>query len=113
MFRTSGGRSGSFGAIFLTKRSGVTNLKHERGHNWQLMMMGIANYGLAVGVPSAAMLGPWASQGGDHYYRAPWEITADLLGGVSRKVHKKSDVNNGWLYLTSAILYFPACYFFY
>ena len=45
VFRTAaGGRSGSFGAIFLAKGSGIDSIHHERGHNWQLMMMGIANY---------------------------------------------------------------------
>ena len=52
-----------------------------------LMMMGIDNYGLGIGIPSLFMFGPWAVQGGDNYYRAPWEITADKLGGVSQSVH--------------------------
>ena len=61
VFRTAaGGRSGSFGAIFLTKGSGVDALRHERGHNWQLMMMGIANYGLMIGLPS------WLNEVIDH-----------------------------------------------
>lgn len=104
MFRTAaGGRSGSFGAIFLTKDSVEDDLRHERGHNWQLMMMGIANYGIGVGVPSLFMFGPWAAQGGDNYYRAPWEITADKLGGVSRSVHTQEDIDYGWWYLKRLI----------
>ena len=45
------------------------------------------------------MFGPWAAQGDDNYYRAPWEITADKLGGVSRPVHTQQDIDYGRDYL--------------
>ncbi len=112
VFLKKSGRSGSFYAISLNINDGITGLNHERGHNWQAMMMGIGSYLLGVGVPSAAMLGPWAAMGGDNYYRAPWEITADLMGGVNRSVHTKSDISRGWWYLSTAIAFFPACYLY-
>ena len=104
VFRTNLERSGSFGAIFLRRNYKDTNdvshkltdpdeLKHESGHNAQLTMMGLANYGLGIGIPSLFAFGPWSAQGGDNYYRAPWEITADKLGGVSRSVHTQEDID--------------------
>lgn len=113
VFRTAaGGRSGSFGAIFLTKRSGVDTLRHERGHNWQLMMMGIGTYGFTVGIPSPLILGPWGKAG--NYYGAPWETMADILGGVSGRVHSSTEVCNAWRYYAVSTLCFPftALYWF-
>ena len=106
VFRTSaGGRSGSFGAIFLTKGSGVDDLRHERGHNWQLMMMGIGIYGYAVGIPSPLCLGKWDKAG--NYYGAPWETMADILGGVQGRTHSKSEIANAWSYYVVSTLSFP------
>lgn len=105
-------RSGSFYGIVLRNGADATELNHERGHNWQAMMMGIANYGFAIGIPSAAGFGSYNEQTGDNYYRAPWEITADLLGGVSRSVHSKEDISLGNWYLASSVVYFPNCYLF-
>ena len=103
VFRTNMSRSGLFSIIFLSHGSSENDLRHERGHNWQLMMMGIANYGFGIGIPSLFMFGPWAAQGGDNYYRAPWEITADKLGGFSRPVHTQEDIDYGWWYLKRLI----------
>ena len=36
-------------------------------------------------------------------YRAPWEIAADKLGGVSRTVHTQEDIDYGWWYLKRLI----------
>ena len=107
VFRTAaGGRSGSFGAIFLTKGSGVDTLRHERGHNWQLMMMGIANYGLMIGLPS------WREWSNRPYYERPWEITADVFGGVTGRTHSQADINRGYWYLGVSALLGPLGYFF-
>ena len=106
VFRTAGGRSGSFGAIFLTKDSGVDILRHERGHNWQLMMMGIANYGLMIGLPS---LCEWSDRS---YYKRPWEITADVFGGVTGRIHSQADINRGYWYLGVSSLLGPLGYLF-
>ena len=106
VFRTaSGGRSGSFGAIFLTKGSGVDDLRHERGHNWQLMMMGIGTYGYTVGLPSPLRLGKWDRAG--NYYGAPWETMADILGGVQGRTHSKLEIANAWGYYAISTLTFP------
>jgi hypothetical protein len=106
VFRTAaGGRSGSFGAIFLTRGSGVDTLRHERGHNWQLMMMGIGTYGFTVGIPSPLKLGPWHKA--RNYYGAPWETMADILGGVKGRPHSKNEILNAWEYYTVSTLCFP------
>jgi len=107
VFRTpAGGRSGSFGAIFLTKGSGVDTLRHERGHNWQLMTMGIANYGLMIGLPS------WLEWSNRSYYDRPWEITADVFGGVTGRTHTQADINRGYWYLGVSSLFGPLGYLF-
>ena len=107
VFRTaSEGRSGSFGAIFLTKGSDIDTLRHERGHNWQLMMMGIANYAFMIFLPS------WQEWSSRLYYERPWEITADILGGVTGRAHSQSDVKRGYWYLVMASLFGPLAYFF-
>jgi len=48
-------------------------LKHERGHNNQLMSMGLGNYLIQIGIPSV-----WKN--GDE---TPWELSASMLGGSS------------------------------
>ncbi len=68
------GGSMSLGAIFFDKSQGAEVLKHERGHNTQFMMMGIANYGLMIGLPL------WQKWSKRKHYDRPWEITADVLG---------------------------------
>lgn len=106
VFRTAtGGRSGSFGAIFLTHGSDVDTLRHERGHNWQLMMMGIGTYGFTVGIPSPAKLGKWDKAG--NYYGAPWETMADILGGVEGRTHSNTEIWNAWGYYAVSTLCFP------
>jgi len=109
LFRTaSGGRSGSFGAIFLTKGSVVDDLRHERGHNWQLMMMGIGTYGFTVGIPSPLKLGPWDKSG--KYYYAPWETMADILGGVTHRYGMpipQRQITNAWMCYCISTLCFP------
>ena len=106
VFRTaSGGRSGSLGAIFLTKGSGVDDLRHERGHNWQLMMMGIGTYSYTVGLPSPLRLGKWDRAG--NYYGAPWETMADILGGVQGRTHSKLEIANAWGYYAISTITFP------
>ena len=113
VFRTgAGGRSGSFGAIFLTQGSGVDTLRHERGHNWQLMLMGIGTYGYSVGIPSPLCLGKWDRN--NNYYGAPWETMADILGGVQERTHSKSEIVNAWGYYIVSTLAFPftALYWF-
>ena len=119
VFRTNMKRSGSFGAIFLQRQyqdsEGVFHkltdpnvLRHERGHNWQLMMMGIGTYGFTVCIPSPLALGPWNKAG--LYYYAPWETMADILGGVTHRYGKpipQQQIDNAWIYYTISTLCFP------
>lgn len=65
------GGSMSLGLIFFDKSQGVEVLKHERGHNTQLMSMGLGNYLIQIGIPSV-----WKN--GDE---TPWELSASMLGG--------------------------------
>lgn len=106
VFRTAaGGRSGSFGAIFLTDGSRTDTLRHERGHNWQLMMMGIGTFGFSVGIPSPLNLGKWDKTG--NYYGAPWETMADILGGVDGRTHGADEILNTWTYYAISTLVLP------
>ena len=45
-------------------------------------------YLLRIGIPSAFI---------DNDDNAPWEITADLIGGVNR-LYNEDHVNKGWQY---------------
>jgi hypothetical protein len=120
-------RSGSFGAIFLKKsyydqlgRYYATNsdeLNHERGHNSQLMRMGLLNYAFSVAIPSPPPLGKWANIFGQYYY-APWETMADILGGVTHRYGAKipqQQVDEAWEYywITMFALPFTVLYWFY
>ncbi|QVK17039.1 RHS repeat-associated core domain-containing protein [Mycoplasmatota bacterium] len=106
VFSTNGGRSGSFGAIFLSRGSDADTLRHERGHNSQLMMMGIGTYGFTVGIPSPLKLGSWDKNG--NYYGAPWETMADILGGVKNRTHSRREMANAWHYYAISTVFFPA-----
>ena len=65
------GGSMSLGLIFFDKSHGVEVLKHERGHNTQLMSMGLGNYLIQIGIPSV-----WKNGN-----ETPWELSASMLGG--------------------------------
>lgn len=72
VFQISGmGGAMSLDAIFFDKSQGVEVLKHERGHNTQLMSMGLGNFLIQIGIPSV-----WKN--GDE---TPWELSASMLGG--------------------------------
>ena len=60
----------SLGSIWFDKSLGVTVLKHERGHNTQLMAMGLGNYLIQIGIPSY-----WKN-----YNNSPWELSASMFG---------------------------------
>lgn len=112
VFRANVERSGSFGAIILQRDFGDKNpydtLNHERGHNSQLMMMGIATYGFTVGIPSPLCLGGWEASG--RYYYAPWETMADILGGVKIRYGlpiPQTQIENAWNYYAISMMFFP------
>ena len=105
VFRTAaGGHSGSFGAIFLAKGSGIDSIHYERGHNWQLMMMGITNYGFMIGLPS------WREWSTRQYYDRPCDITADVFGSVTGRTHSQADINRGYWFLAVSSLFGPLGY---
>lgn len=96
-FRTDGS-SMSLGAILLTRDSftGTSGhywtpedvLKHEWGHSVQQMSYGPVPYLVNIGIPSAFI---------DNNDNAPWEIHADILGGVNRR-YSEQDAKTGWNY---------------
>ena len=98
VFLKDQGRSGSFYAISLNKNRTTIELKHERGHNWQAMMMGVANYGLLIGVPSFFELSERS------YYSRPWEISAEQLGNTGN-LYPQKDINRGYWYLAVSSLW--------
>ncbi len=103
VIRTDGDRSGSFGVIFLsrvpqTPECPADDLRHEYGHTVQLKQLGLLNYAIDIGIPSYFNLGQ-----GD-YYDKPWEVTADVYGGVKSRQHSKEKVYAGFAYLACSKL---------
>ncbi len=80
------GGSMSLGAIWFDKSQGAEVLKHERGHNTQLMSMGLGNYILQIGIPSLC-------KNDDN---TPWELSASILGdsGLSSSATDKEKMNS-------------------
>ena len=93
VFRTNMKRSGSFVAIFLNSNVDTTDVKHEYGHNIQQMLMGPVKFGMMIGLPS------WLEWSNKPYYERPWEITADVFGGVTTRQHNPKDISRGYWYL--------------
>ncbi len=106
VFRTEFDRSASFFAIFLRKGASKTEVKHERGHNTQAILLGPAKYALTIGLPSALELSKRS------YYERPWEITADVFGGVKTRKHNADDIAKGFRYLITSYLFGPLAYSF-
>ena len=101
VIRINGDRSGSFGAIFLTRvkrkdEDFMDVVRHEYGHTRQLKQLGILNYALYIGWPS------WQNLGSGEYYNRPWEITADIYGGVQSRSHTQKDIMAGFAYLEAS-----------
>ncbi|MBR4017899.1 MAG: RHS repeat-associated core domain-containing protein [Oscillospiraceae bacterium] len=111
VIRTNGDRSGSFGAIFLTRETNNRSnpedvIRHEYGHTKQLEQLGIVNYALCIGLPS------WQQWGTDEYYSKPWEITADVYGGVQSRNHSQSNIDRGFAYLEGSKIIGPLIWVF-
>lgn len=99
--RTDGSRSGSFGAILLTRETNGRDkpediVRHEYGHTRQLQQLGVVKYSMDILVPS------WLEVGGGDYYSRPWEIAADIYGGVQTRHHAKEDIEAGFSYLETS-----------
>jgi len=96
----------SLGVIFLTKKSFTGKsghywtpkeiLKHEYGHSVQMSTLGLLPYLVNIGIPSLLY----------NHDNAPWEITADILGGVNRN-YNQTNVNDGFLYFFLSKIFIP------
>lgn len=98
------GRSGAFGIIFLDINEDAQILRHESGHNRQLMMMGLLTFAITVAIPSIFTLGPYSRQGRNGYYHAPWEAMADVLGGADHEQTQKTKKEARQYYLLGHLI---------
>ena len=55
--------------------------------------MGVFKYIFRIGIPS------WTSKVPGSYYDRPWEVTADLCGGVRSRAHKAEVIDAGIAYI--------------
>lgn len=99
------GRSGSFGRIMGLHKNVLNTgsitwlseiLKHEHGHYEQYKRIGLIKYIFAIAIPS--LLNDPAD-----YYSQPWEVTADILGGVTIHRHSAGSEEAGIAYLNNVI----------
>ena len=77
--------------VVQTFRNETTEWIH--GHTVQLQQLGIVKYALCIGPPS------WLEWGSKDYYDKPWEVTADLFGGVQSREASRSDKADAFHYL--------------
>ena len=94
-------------AIALKRSADAVELRHERGHGSQAMMMGIGTYAITVGIPSPLQLGSWAAD--KKYYAAPWETMVDVLGGGYK--HSSEEINRAWTYYKASMICPPLAMF--
>ena len=110
VIRTNMNRSGTFYAIFLQSNANIVTLKHEWGHTIQSAILGPIKYGVMIGLPSAF---EWSNRS---YYSRPWEITADIFGGVSERLdsnyYNQNDIIRGFAYLGVSAYFGIVSYFF-
>lgn len=95
LFLEGYGRSASFGKLMIIYSSskGSTNtILHEHGHYLQYKQLGFFKYLIGIGLPS------WQNTPVD-YYSQPWEVTADILGGVPVVRYSEGADTVGWNYL--------------
>ena len=94
----SNGRSGSFG-VFMglhdRNKNDTEVLKHEHGHFLQYKELGLLKYIFAIAIPSL-------THDPADYYSQPWEVTADLFGGVTTHRHSPGSEEAGIKYLNDA-----------
>ena len=89
------GRSGSFGpfiGLHNKNKGSTTVLNHEHGHYEQYKQIGFIRYLFAIALPSLA-------NDPEDYYSQPWEVTADMLGGVTTHHHSEGAEAAGERYL--------------
>ena len=78
-------------------------LPHEWGHTRQFRLLGIGDYFNMIAIPSVITNLISRTRPVD-YYNMPWEITADMFGGVSRSNQTNFTRTLGISYLLSAEL---------
>ncbi len=98
VIRINGNRSGTFGIMFLTRGTNTgpnpeDTVRHEYGHTKQMDELGVIKFALCIAIPSAA---EW---GEGEYYDKPWEVTADIYGGVQSRQHTQENIARGFAYL--------------
>ena len=107
IYRTDGlNRSGSFCAILLAYGDGADDVRHESGHNVQQLILGPISFLAIIGAPSYFELST------QDYYNRPWEITADVFGGVQQRPHTNADIMRGKAYLATAAISGPFAFLF-
>ena len=78
-------RSFSIGAMFISPKLeagdqyAIDIVKHEYGHTLQLSRLGFFRYMRYIAIPSMK-----SDPDDPGYFALPWEITADIYGGVDR-----------------------------
>jgi len=78
-------RSFSFGVMFISPKLeagdqyAIDIVKHEYGHTRQLSRLGFFRYIKYIAIPSMK-----SEPDDPGYFALPWEITADIYGGVDR-----------------------------
>ena len=98
VIRVPSSRSGTFGAMFLSWRlnadeEGVNTVRHEYGHVIQMEELGVFKFIPAIGIPSIL------ESGSKPYYDKPWELTADVYGGVTNRTHSEEYTREAFEYL--------------
>ncbi len=104
------GRSGSFGIILLDSTVSADTVRHEFGHVPQLMILGVARYGLCIGIPS---MNEWYKRTNWTYYEAPWDAGADYFGGVKSRTLTKSIGDTAIAYHLLSLFLGPIVHSFY
>ena len=96
------------GVIFLnrdelsTKPESIETVKHEYGHTVQESILGSYKYIKYIAIPSLTHRDP------TNYYSNPWELTADLFGGVERSGGASYYVDGS---IENALEYFVDAYY--
>jgi len=98
VLRVPGKRSASLWMLFITyetnkRRYPEDVVRHEYGHTVQLKKLGYFRFGFCIGIPSRFMLGSRS------YYDKPWEVLADVYGGVVSRQHDEQTIADGEEYL--------------
>ncbi len=87
-------RSGYLNLIFLSNNESTNAdlVRHEYGHTKQREWLGRVNYLAFIFLPSLLKLGE------KDYYNKPWEVTADIFGGVDSRFRSSEDIEAGYQY---------------